>query len=59
MEATIGGGGGIAHHHGIGRVRRDYMPAEIGETGVNLLRSLKKTLDPIRMLNPEVLIPNE
>jgi len=59
MEATIEGGGGIAHHHGIGRVRRDYMPAEIGESGVNLLRSLKKTLDPGNILNPEVLIPHE
>jgi FAD/FMN-containing dehydrogenase len=59
MEATIAGGGGIAHHHGIGRIRRDYMPAEIGETGVNLLRSLKQTLDPENMLNPEVLIPHE
>lgn len=59
MQATIAGGGGIAHHHGIGRVRRDYMPAEIGESGVNLLRSLKKTLDPDNILNPEVLIPHE
>jgi len=59
MEATIEGGGGIAHHHGIGRVRRDYMPAEIGATGVGLLRSLKKTLDPENILNPDVLIPHE
>jgi alkyldihydroxyacetonephosphate synthase len=59
MEATIAGGGGIAHHHGIGRTRRDYMPFEIGETGVGLLRSLKKMLDPDNMLNPEVLIPHE
>ena len=57
MEATIEGGGGISHHHGIGRVRREYMPAEIGDSGVNLLRSLKKTLDPNNILNPEVLIP--
>jgi alkyldihydroxyacetonephosphate synthase len=59
MEATIEGGGGISHHHGIGRVRRDYMSAEIGESGVNLLRNLKKTLDPNNILNPEVLIPHE
>lgn len=58
MEATIKGGGGISHHHGIGRVRRDYLPAEIGESGVNLLRNLKKTLDPNNILNPEVLIPH-
>jgi len=59
MEATIEGGGGISHHHGIGRVRRNYMPAEIGESGVNLLRNLKQTLDPNNILNPEILIPHE
>ena len=59
MEATIEDGGGISHHHGIGRVRRAYMSAEIGESGVNLLRNLKKTLDPNNILNPEVLIPHE
>jgi len=59
MEATIKGGGGISHHHGIGRVRREYMPAEIGQSGVNLLRNLKKVLDPNNILNPEILIPHE
>ncbi|MBW1643760.1 MAG: hypothetical protein JRJ76_13050, partial [Deltaproteobacteria bacterium] len=59
MEAIIEGGGGISHHHGIGRVRRDYMPAEIGESGVNLLRKLKKILDPNNILNPDILIPHE
>ena len=59
MEATIAGGGGISHHHGIGRIRRDYMPAEIGKTGVNLLRNQKKTLDPNNILNPDILIPYE
>lgn len=58
MEATIARGGGIAHHHGIGRVRRDYMVQEIGETGVNLLKALKKALDPDNMLNPDILIPH-
>ncbi|MCP4750673.1 MAG: FAD-binding oxidoreductase [Proteobacteria bacterium] len=59
MKAIIEGGGGISHHHGIGRVRRDYLPAEIGESGANLLRKLKKMLDPNGILNPEVLIPRE
>ncbi len=59
MEATIEGGGGISHHHGIGRVRRDYMSAEIGASGVGLLRNLKKTMDPNNILNPEILIPYE
>ncbi|MFH2129568.1 MAG: FAD-binding oxidoreductase [bacterium] len=59
MEATIAGGGGIAHHHGIGRVRRPWLTAELGKPGVGLLRALKKTLDPFQMMNPGVLIPDD
>ncbi len=56
MEATIACGGSIAHHHGIGRVRRDYLPRELGDTGVEVLRSVKKALDPNGIMNPGVQI---
>lgn len=58
MEATVNGGGGISHHHGIGRVRRDWMLDEIGPAGVTLLKNIKKALDPTNFMNPEVLIPD-
>ena len=57
MEATDAVGGGIAHHHGIGRVRRDYLARELGEAGVALLRRLKRALDPDDLMNPGVLLP--
>ncbi len=58
MEATIKAGGGISHHHGIGRVRRQWMADEVGATGVALLKNLKKILDPDNIMNPGVLIPD-
>ena len=58
MQATAEGGGSVAHHHGIGRVRRDWMTAELGEGGAALLRALKTTLDPQGIMNPGVLIPD-
>ncbi len=58
MEATVKGGGGISHHHGIGRMRRKWMPDEVGEAGVTLLKNLKAILDPDNILNPGVLIPD-
>ena len=58
MEATTQAGGGISHHHGIGRVRRQWMADEVGETGVALLKNLKKILDPDNIMNPGVLIPD-
>ncbi|NQU07573.1 MAG: hypothetical protein HQ583_03350, partial [Candidatus Abyssubacteria bacterium] len=48
---------GISHHHGIGRLRRDWMPKEIGQAGVGLLQSIKRALDPTNFMNPGVLIP--
>ena len=58
MEVTLEEGGGISHHHGIGRLRRDWMTQEIGFPGVKLLKGLKKTLDPEGFMNPGVLIPD-
>jgi alkyldihydroxyacetonephosphate synthase len=58
MQAVEDLGGGISHHHGIGRVRRDHLVAELGEAGVALLRALKRTLDPDGLLNPGVLLPD-
>ena len=57
MGATLALGAGIAHHHGIGRVRREFLAGELGETGVTLLRTLKHALDPDDLLNPGVLLP--
>jgi alkyldihydroxyacetonephosphate synthase len=58
MEATVSHGGGISHHHGIGRVRRDWMERESGSAGVGLLKDIKKALDPANFMNPGVLIPD-
>lgn len=56
MQATLASGGSISHHHGIGRVRREDLPLELGESGVGVLRSLKRALDPEGLLNPGVLL---
>jgi alkyldihydroxyacetonephosphate synthase len=55
IETTIELGGTIAHHHGIGRVRKEWLRRELGE-GVELLASLKRAFDPHGILNPGALI---
>jgi len=57
MESTTAGGGGISHHHGIGRVRKPYLSHDLGKSGLAVLRALKKALDPTGFMNPGVLIP--
>lgn len=39
-------GGCISHHHGVGKLRKKFMQGSIGETGLNILRGVKKTVDP-------------
>lgn len=56
MVAVVECGGGIAHHHGIGRVRRSYLEDELGAGGMALLRALKRSLDPLGFMNPGALL---
>ncbi len=58
MRATLECGGGIAHHHGIGRVRKNYLVDEIGDSGVAVLRHIKQSLDPNGLFNPGNLLPD-
>ena len=57
LTATAQAGGGIAHHHGSGRLRRQYLHHDLGEGGVELLRTVKNALDPQGILNPGNLLP--
>ena len=58
MRATADGGGSLSHHHGIGRVRRDFLEAELSAQGVALLRTLKSAIDPAGVMNPGALLPD-
>jgi alkyldihydroxyacetonephosphate synthase len=58
-EAIVASGGTITHHHAVGRDHREWMAAEVGSTGVELLRALKARLDPAGILNPGKLLPGD
>jgi alkyldihydroxyacetonephosphate synthase len=57
-EAIVASGGTITHHHAVGRDHAPYMEAEIGETGIEVLRAVKEQLDPSNIMNPGKLIPS-
>jgi len=56
-KAVLESGGTITHHHGVGRDHVPYMPAEIGELGIDALRAVKERLDPRGIMNPGKLLP--
>lgn len=46
----------ITHHHGVGTDHRQTYQQEIGPLALDVLRSVKRTLDPAGILNPGVLV---
>jgi len=56
-EAIVAGGGTITHHHAIGRDHREWLPAETGPLGIEVLRAAKERLDPAGIMNPGKLLP--
>jgi alkyldihydroxyacetonephosphate synthase len=57
-EAIVAHGGTITHHHAVGRDHAPYMEAEVGQTGLEMLRALKEQLDPAGIMNPGKLLPD-
>ena len=55
IDASLAHGGNVSHHHGIGRSKAAWMEAEHGPAGLEVLRSIKRALDPHGIMNPGVL----
>jgi glycolate oxidase len=51
-KAALDLGGTITGEHGIGSLKRDWLPAEIGDVGMDVQRAVKDTFDPLGILNP-------
>ncbi len=55
-DAILAAGGTITHHHAVGRDHAPWLPGEVGELGIELLRAAKATLDPAGIMNPGKLV---
>ena len=42
--------------HGVGLVKRDYLPHEVGTTTVDAMRRLKLAYDPLCLLNCDKIV---
>jgi alkyldihydroxyacetonephosphate synthase len=45
-ETIMAHGGSISHHHGVGKLRRDFVPQTLTPAAVDLLREVKAAADP-------------
>lgn len=57
MQATVELGGTISGEHGIGLLKRDFLPLEHEPPKIAIQRALKQTLDPAGILNPGKILP--
>jgi alkyldihydroxyacetonephosphate synthase len=57
-EAIVANGGTITHHHAVGRDHAEWMRAEVGAMGLDLIRAAKERLDPAGIMNPGKLLPS-
>ncbi len=49
-------GGSISAEHGIGRAKANYLELRRSPTEISLFRTLKKSFDPVGILNPGVIL---
>jgi glycolate oxidase len=56
LTAAIGLGGTITGEHGVGRLKRDALPAMLGPDVMELNQRIKDALDPDGLLNPGAVL---
>ncbi|MCP3065071.1 FAD-binding oxidoreductase [Myxococcus sp. K38C18041901] len=66
-EEILAAGGSLSHHHGVGKIRRDFLPEVYSEGALALNRKVKAAIDPENLFGasnsgingPVALTPNE
>ncbi|MBI3893898.1 MAG: FAD-binding oxidoreductase [Candidatus Wallbacteria bacterium] len=51
METALASGATLSHHHGVGMSKAAFMGRQLG-SGLDMLKKIKKALDPNDILNP-------
>ncbi len=45
-ETILETGGSLSHHHGIGKLRKDFMSQVLSKDAITMLQGIKKSIDP-------------
>ncbi|MFZ2511068.1 MAG: FAD-linked oxidase C-terminal domain-containing protein [Gordonia sp. (in: high G+C Gram-positive bacteria)] len=56
MGLAVAMGGTITGEHGVGRLKKGWLPAQLGADVMDLTATIKKALDPQGLLNPGVML---
>lgn len=58
-EEILANGGSISHHHGVGKVRKQYLKKTVGEIGLGSMRAVKNFIDPDNIFGNDNLMIGE
>ena len=56
MGLAVEMGGTITGEHGVGRLKKGWLPAQVGDDVMDLTATIKHALDPQGLLNPGVML---
>jgi len=59
VERALALDGTCTGEHGVGIGKKEYLYEELGEGTVELMKSIKRTIDPLGLFNPGKLYPDE
>ncbi|XP_012938011.2 alkyldihydroxyacetonephosphate synthase, peroxisomal [Aplysia californica] len=45
-EEIMANGGSISHHHGVGKIRKQYLHKTVGNIGIGAMQAVKRYIDP-------------
>jgi glycolate oxidase len=52
IDIALSVGGTISGEHGVGYTKKQYLPQQVGEIQVDLMKAIKRAFDPVNILNP-------
>ncbi len=57
FQAAMDLGGVLSGEHGVGMLKRDFAEQNLGPVAIEVMRAIKRTLDPKGILNPGKVLP--
>ena len=55
-DEIIANGGSISHHHGVGKIRKQWLKSTISDPGVEMLKAIKEKVDPKNIFGVQNLL---
>lgn len=57
-DEIMASGGSLSHHHGVGKIRKKWLPSVLSSNSINVLHAIKNTVDPKNIMAAGNLVFN-